>query len=691
MTQRRSLAIVGASESTLWTYWLLRNLREYAFPGDIWPVNPNRAAVYGVPCVPSVADLPSTPDLAVLITNPDRAVDAATALIDRGTPELIVVSDGFRETATPEGIERERVLREAGITAGARIVGPNCVGYASLHDQLCAIAEPIPLGLLPGDVSVISQSGVLTHTALAALRDEGLGVDQCYSIGNGATFGFETAVGTLAARPGTRIVCAVVESIRDHDALAAAVTEGGRAGVEFVFLLLGQSEDGKRVARSHTGAVIGDQRVMRAWLTGLGVTLVDSFDELTRTAALLREVGRPGPDRGVFILSTSGGSTGLAADTCAAHGLPLARLADETAGKIADHLLPGTVVGNPLDITTHGGPDAVTAIHDLICADPSVGILVDPYGLSWPDDSDERRWHRAGMERLVAGAERADVAVVYTSLMNQPTTDYMRRMAGRPGVTVNVGLATTISALAKLYREPDVPAAPKAAAKPAVDGAVIDEARAREVLMALDLPMVAGVTADSPSAAVAAAAELRPPWVAKVALPGLGHKGRVGGVRLGLCTTTDLAAACEDIVARVVEHGLGGRADVGFLVQEMRFGPELLVGLVRDPVAGPAAIVGVGGWAAESAHLFAVVPLPATDADVGAHLHRGGLPALVGADATAALVRLLVGMGHQFTTGALRRYAVVECNPVILTDTGPRIADVLLVERDAEAYPEGTR
>ena len=686
MTQRRALAIVGASESTLWTYWLMRNLREYAFPGEVWPVNPNRSTVYDTPCYPSVAALPSTPDIGVLITNPDRAVESSLALLERGTPELLVVSDGFRETARPDGIERERVLREAALAAGVRLVGPNCVGYASFHESLCAIAEPIPLGIRPGDVSVISQSGVLTHTALAALKDEGLGVDQCFSIGNGATFGFEKALDTLAARPTTKIVCAVVEAIRDHDALSDAVTRGREAGVEFVFLLLGQSEDGKRVAKSHTGAIIGDQRVMRAWLTGLGVTLVTSFEELTRAAALLRTVGRPSPERGVFILSNSGGSTGLAADTCAAQGLPLAQLSEQTSRKIREHLLPGTEVGNPLDITTHGGPEAKAAIHELICGDPSVGILIDPTGLSWPDDTDERRWHRAGMDTLVEAAEQAGVALIYTSLMGQPETDYVRRLAERPGICVNVGLATTISALARLYAWPGEATEPPATSKSHVDGSVVDEARARKVLEALGLPMVAGVEADSTENAVVGAAGLRAPWVAKVALRGLGHKGRIGGVRLGLCTADELAAACQDIVDAAVHHGAAKAEDVGFLVQEMQFGPELLVGLVRDPVAGPAAVIGVGGWAAEAGTVFGAVALPADKTAFAAALSRGGLTKLVPTD---GLIDLLVDLSDQFTTGALRDYAVVECNPVILTAAGPRIADVLLVERDQTANAEG--
>lgn len=681
MPRNGAIAVVGASESTLWTYWLLHNLEEYHYPGEIWPVNPRRDTVYGRSCVPSVAALPGVADTAVLITSPDRAVAACTELVAAGTTRLLVVSDGFRETATDDGIAREQALVDLVRGAkGVELVGPNCVGYASLHDSVCAIAEPIPTGLEAGSVSVISQSGVLTHTALAALAEEGLGVDQCYSIGNGATFGFEQALAALASRETTRTICAAVESIRDREALAAVVQAGHDRGVEFVFLLLGQSEDGARVARSHTGAVVGDQRIVRAWLASLGVVLVESFEELTRTAALLGTVGRPSATHGVFILTNSGGGAGLAADTCTAKGLPLARLSDETSRAVSELVLPGTVVGNPLDITNHSEPDGTRRIYDLVAADPAVGIMIDPYGLSWPDDSDARRWHRAGMDSLAEAAAAARVGLIYTSLMGQPATNYVRRLANKPDLAVNVGLATTISSLAKLYtRSTKSAEEPPSAPRLHVDDTVIDEARARDVLGGLGLPVVTGVLAASPEQAEKLSQDLRAPWVAKIALDGLAHKGNVGGVRLGLCTPPDLRAACEDIVSRVVEQGLGSLEDVGFMVQEMDFGPELLVGLMRDAAAGPAVVIGVGGWSAEAGMVFATVPLPASRRVLELALDDSPLAHLVGSGSRAGLVDLLTCLTEHFVTGALSDYDVVELNPIILSARGPRIADAMLI------------
>jgi hypothetical protein len=96
-------------------------------------------------------------------------------------------------------------------------------------------------------------------------------------------------------------------------------------------------------------------------------------------------------------------------------------------------------------------------------------------------------------------------------------------------------------------------------------------------------------------------------------------------------------------------------------------------------VAGPALIVGVGGWAAEAGTPFAVIPLPASEEEVARALADGPLPRLLGGDGTA-LVPLLHRLGQQFLDDRLAEFSIVECNPVIVTRDGLRIADALLVK-----------
>jgi acetyltransferase len=93
----------------------------------------------------------------------------------------------------------------------------------------------------------------------------------------------------------------------------------------------------------------------------------------------------------------------------------------------------------------------------------------------------------------------------------------------------------------------------------------------------------------------AAARQLGFPVAIKVHSPDISHKTEVGGVRLGLRSEQEVAAA----TAEMLEHVRGQRPQsviTGVLVQRMvDHGKELLLGLVRDPQFGPLVMVGFGG------------------------------------------------------------------------------------------------
>src|SRR5262245_36294745 len=70
-----SIAIVGASERARWPGVIYRNLRDYGFPGNVYPVNPRVGEVWGAKCYPDLASLPEPPTHAFVIV-PAPAVQA---------------------------------------------------------------------------------------------------------------------------------------------------------------------------------------------------------------------------------------------------------------------------------------------------------------------------------------------------------------------------------------------------------------------------------------------------------------------------------------------------------------------------------------------------------------------------------------------------------------------------------------
>src|SRR6516162_8705020 len=87
---------------------VVTNLISGPFQGAIYPINPKRSSVLGVPCYPSIAQAPAKPDLAVIVT-PAQTVPAVVAeCVDAAVKAAIIISAGFREAgARGQALEQE--------------------------------------------------------------------------------------------------------------------------------------------------------------------------------------------------------------------------------------------------------------------------------------------------------------------------------------------------------------------------------------------------------------------------------------------------------------------------------------------------------------------------------------------------------------------------------------------------------
>ena len=163
------------------------------------PVNRRAEPVFGFPSCSSIDELPVDPDFGVIALRADACIDAARALAARGCRTIAVISDGFGETGTDEGIALERELARWAGDAGIVLLGPNCVGVADLRAGVQAIGMPMPR-LRIGPASVISQSGGLLSSIADTLELERIGVDLALSLGNGAAYGLAEALEACAER-----------------------------------------------------------------------------------------------------------------------------------------------------------------------------------------------------------------------------------------------------------------------------------------------------------------------------------------------------------------------------------------------------------------------------------------------------------------------------------------------------------
>ena len=181
--------------------------------------------------------------------------------------------------------------------------------------------------------------------------------------------------------------------------------------------------------------------------------------------------------------------------------------------------------------------------------------------------------------------------------------------------------------------------------------------------------------------------DLAGPYVLKVIAPGVLHKSDVGGVRLGLVDTEEVARAVEEMRADMLSRGI---EPSGWLVEQMiPRGVELVVGGVTDPEFGPMVMVGLGGIFVEVLKdvAFRICPITLQDAREMLDDLRGA-PLLHGARGRAgvsidALVRTLVifaGENGLFMQCA-SDIAEIDINPLIVTGHRAVAADARFVLR----------
>jgi acyl-CoA synthetase (NDP forming) len=230
------------------------------------------------------------------------------------------------------------------------------------------------------------------------------------------------------------------------------------------------------------------------------------------------------------------------------------------------------------------------------------------------------------------------------------------------------------AARARWSRRP--PPATLPAVAPAGAG-LLGYAASCRLLAAAGVPLPHQALVPDAVAARAAAAAIGYPVVVKVVGPGFAHKSDRGAVRLGLATE---GAVVEALAA--LEALSAGEAREGFLVQELRAGTEVLVGVARDPTFGLLLTVGPGGTATELAEDHRAVPLPASREEVAALVesvpslgvlrgHRDRPPADV--DALVDLAGRVAGLAEALGP----RLRELDLNPVLV---GPRGAGAVAVD-----------
>ena len=597
----QTLAIVGvSSDPAKWGYWFARDAALGAHRRRVYLVGRNGGEVHGMRVHRSLGELPEAPELVVLSVPADGLENAVDDSLAAGARALVAIAAGFAELGE-EGAARERALVERVRAAGAALVGPNCLGLFDGASELQLASVPLPAG----PVGFVSQSGnVLLETGLL-LEDVGLGFSRAVSIGNQADVGATELVAALAEHDATRVIGVYCEDFRDGRAFVEAARTAGKP---VVLLTVGRTAAGARAARSHTGALTSGREAVEAACRAGGIHLVDTPRALVDAAQALVAPYRP-RGRRVAVIGDGGGYGAIASDLLEGRGMELPLLSEQTQATLHGLLPPTAPTANPVDLAGAGEQDVFSfarTTHALLEADDADAVLFTAYFGGYSTLSDEMRDREVAAAELLAAAvaETGKPLVVHTMYASSPAAHALRAA----GVPVYRVIESAVDATGVLVADaalepPPLPALPDVAA-PLTDASY---PAARAALAEAGIPFGAASTVRGREGALAAAAELGYPVVLKAL--GLMHKSDAGGVVVGLSDEQALAAAYDDLAARLEPEALSVEA-----AADVSAGFELLVGARRDLRFGPLVAVAAGGLHAETLRDVAVGLAPVDEA-----------------------------------------------------------------------------
>lgn len=604
LLEPKSIVVIGASEDpTRIGGRPLRFLRDSAFDGVVYAVNPNREHVQGFPSFPNVSALPVSVDLAIIALPAGLVIRALEDCGRKFIKTAIVFSAGFSEVGAV-GLALQIQIGEIAVKYGIRVLGPNCLGAFNSHIGFYGtFTQAFSTGFVKsGSLAVVSQSGACGGHLAYLCRQRNIGIGYWITTGNEADLDLSECLQWLVQSSKVRVIVAYVESIRNGPRFMDGLREARRLGKPIILLKVGRSASGVRAAASHTGALAGEDSVYGAIFKQFGVYRANSIEEMLDIAYVCLAKEKFGNNR-LGIITVSGGVGVQIADAADEWGVDVPILPEAAQSKIKE-IIPFAGTSNPIDVTAQLTNDRslLGRCLDIAISEGEFGAVIC-FLTSAPAS-------RLVAESMLVSLKQTktrfpDILFVLSFIAPIETV----RDFENEGFLVFEDTNRAVKALAALsnfeksfrsHRELERTDDPLLFL-PNINGidfdqaGVFDEYSAKKVLATVGVPSLPEVLAFNPEEVRKEVEKWARPVALKIVSPDILHKTEIEGVALNISSSEDAYVVARDMLKRVVEYFPSARIR-GILVSPMcEKGVETICGVYQDPVFGPVVLFGLGG------------------------------------------------------------------------------------------------
>jgi acetate---CoA ligase (ADP-forming) len=687
----KSVAIIGASDTPGRIGGRpIRFMQAENYGGQIYPINPNRDTVQGLKAYASIKDVPEPVDCAIVAVPAQIAVDAIQDCVDNGVKSAVIFTAGFAEM-DEAGARAQHEIEDIIRASSMRAVGPNCLGVFTVSEGWYATFANAPdmLRMPPGPVGIVTQSGAYGSHVFVAAQARRVGANYWVTTGNECDVDVAEVIEFYAQAPDVKVIMAYAEGMKSADRICRALEMARDAGKPVIFQKVGKSEIGAEAAASHTASLAGSDAVYDALFKQYGVYRAETTEEMVDVAYAC-QFGRYPPGRKISLQTISGGVGVQMADAAEKYDLLVPPMPQETQKKLKK-LLPFAAVRNPVDFTAQALNDPRLMQEDISLtieeADYDGHIIYLAGVAASPITRDvcmeilgnlREKYPDEIMLMSLCGAE--DVVPEYEALQCPCFDD--------PGLTVRAWAALAYFGEVFARGRGEAPPAAPSEMLPAPVNAVAEH-EAKRVLASAGIPVTRERLVSSSQQALAAWREIDGPVVLKIASPDIPHKTEIGGVLLNLNDEAAITEGYETLLSRTKAAKPDARID-GVIVAEMADGGvETVLGVVRDPVFGPAVMFGLGGIFVEVLKdvTFRLAPFGIDEAHrmINEIQGRAMLDGVRGAppadiDALAEALSRLSVFAHENAD----RLESIDINPFIVMPEGAVAVDALIVPRNED-------
>ncbi|MGZ8225684.1 MAG: bifunctional acetate--CoA ligase family protein/GNAT family N-acetyltransferase [Methylococcaceae bacterium] len=606
----KSVAIVGASERQESVgYRLLLNMQEAGFTGGLYPVNNKREQLLGLKAYPDLNAVPEDLDLVVISTPAPSVPGIVRQCGEKGVNSVIIITAGFGELGE-EGKRLQQEVLDIAHRYSIRIIGPNCLGVIRPSGQLNATFGDGTVK--DGNLALLSQSGAVCTAILDWAKAQDIGFSTVVSMGGAADIDFGEVLDYLATDSKTTGILMYVEGIRDARRFLSGLKAAARLK-PVILIKSGRHEAGCKAAMSHTGAMVGGDNVFDAAIERAGVVRAYSITELFSAARVLANNYVVKEDR-LAIITNAGGPGVMSTDRAEDVGVKMAELSTASLNALNEVLPTHWSHANPIDILGDATSERYQKALAICLDDENIdGVLVilTPQAMTNPTEV---------AKCIIAGAKASKKPVLAAWTGGSKVQEGRDLFANSnvahfntPEVAVDafsfLANYTQNQILLKQIPSPgDIPVVPDVSGARLIIERVLAEGRqvltaqeSKAIFSAFHIPVTQTIKVSNAKDAMIAAETMGFPVVLKVNMAEFSHKSDIGGVRLNIHSVQDVSRNFTEMES-AIKQKYPEITEVGMTVEPMfksSSGRELMIGVVRDPVFGPAISFGLGGTMVE--------------------------------------------------------------------------------------------